>query len=408
MKESELRDAVEKRRAITEGTWAYLEREQKLHDAMEEIGEAEEDPVGYLVSEIDAISAAAPDVASRFVPGNGIPYSKAFNYINEDERKRLEARAAVLAKHVSSDEAVQSFRNRFLGGELLTPEQAQEFVTSHANQNLPVQWFDKHGVSFSGHTIETRAITTDFRGEVIEFTIRPAGIDCRVEKHALSEEYGGGRTLSVVGDPPDVRDRRRNDVPLPTSEGSRDFIAHDGLLGLGYWRGFTGYVRTDSPLGVLRDLGTRLAERYRGWKSNYATRFVLTGEPPEEQSPLWTERGPVGEIVIHVAPWVSPDSVKNAYMRQLWFRGWMNERYGGSKAKRRRRLSDKNLKLLRFITDRIDDRGRAPKDRGAEVAAEWDAEYPEWAYRGNTRGMWRDYARALREVAPEATQKGHR
>jgi hypothetical protein len=55
---------------------------------------------------------------------------------------------------------------------------------------------------------------------------------------------------------------------------------------------------------------------------------------------------------------------------------------------------------LRFITDRIDHRGRWGV--GRDVAAQWDAAYPDWAYRGNTRRMWRDHKRALQQVAPEA------
>jgi hypothetical protein len=215
----------------------------------------------------------------------------------------------------------------------------------------------------------------------------------------LSEEYGGGETLSVAGDPPDVIGRRRNDVSLPTPQEPQEVnVAQEGLLDLGYWRGFTDYVRTDSPLGALRDLGNDLTKRYRGWKRNYATRFVLTGEAPEIR-PLVVE-GQGSTFIMRVEPWISPESVKNAYTRELWFRGWMNEHYGGRKVKRRRRPADKNLKLLRFVTDRIDHRGRRPN--GREVAAQWDAAYPDWAYRGNTRRLWRDYKRALQQVAPEA------
>jgi hypothetical protein len=161
----------------------------------------------------------------------------------------------------------------------------------------------------------------------------------------------------------------------------------------------------------LRDLGDYLTRRYPGWGTNYATRFVLTGEPSEE-SPLWTESGPDGQIVIHAAPWISPESVKNVYRSTLQSsersKRW-SERYSGRKVsdenlkpKRRRRLPDKSLKLLRFITGRIDYRGRRPN--GREVAAQWDAAYPDWAYRGNTRIMWRDYKRALRAVAPETVE----
>jgi hypothetical protein len=104
--------------------------------------------------------------------------------------------------------------------------------------------------------------------------------------------------------------------------------------------GVTTPVRSGSPLDELRKVGRHLSERSVSWKDDYATRFVLTGEPPEE-TPLRTEKGPGGKIAIH-------------------------------------------------------------------VAAAWDAEYPEWAYRGDTRTMWLDYNRTLRQVAPETARKGRR
>jgi hypothetical protein len=113
---------------------------------------------------------------------------------------------------------------------------------------------------------------------------------------------------------------------------------------------------------------------------------------------------------MHVAPWISPESVKNAYTRELWFRGWMGDRYGGTQAKRQRRPGEKTLKLLRFITARMNyiDDSDEKRAKGREVAAQWDARYPEWAYQGdtpNTRTMWWDYNRALQQVAPSASSK---
>lgn len=367
---------MESRRSITERTWAYLEEMGFLEVAVEEIGNAESDPVGYLVEEIDRILAAAPDTTTRAMPAGGIPYSRAFGYLEEYERERVEARSETLAKYAAANELVRVFRDRFMGGEPLSKQPAETFANSPAAANLPTQWFEENGVPFVDHNAQVSSI--EFRGwtEVWEFVIDPPGTIFRVERGPKMPEYKN-RELIIVG-------------------------------GLRFKQpGLTTLVRSGSPLDELRKVGRHLCKQSSTWKYNYATRFVLTGEPPEE-SPLWMERGSGGEIVMHVAPWISPENVKNAYMRELWFREWMNEHYGGSKAKRRRRLSDKNLRLLRFITDRVDNRGRVPKDRGAEVAAEWDAEYPEWAYRGNTRGMWRDYNRALREVVPEVTRKGHR
>jgi hypothetical protein len=388
--------------------WALLEDEQKIKYALDEMEEAtDRERVNYLVGEIDKIWAAAPDHAVRAMPTGGNPYSKALEFLQEHEQERAKVQDEVLAKHAAADEAVLAFRGRFLDGEPLTPEQAQAFVTSLANQHLPVQWFEDHGVSFLDHIVHTRQHDVDYRGELIEFTVQPSGITCRVEKHALSEEYGGGEMLSVAGDPPDVIGRRRNDVWLP-SPGEVN-IAQHGDRDLGYWRGFSSYVRTDSPLGELRDLGNDLTKRYPGWETHLRN-AVRAHRRSTRKNPLWTEKGSSDEIVIRVAhwaaPWISPESVKNAYTREVWFQSWLNEHYGGEKAKRRRRLSDKNLKLLRFVTERLDHRGQRP--RGKDVAAAWDAEHferPKWLYHGDTRSMWRDYNRALQEVAPSVAGK---
>jgi hypothetical protein len=60
-------------------------------------------------------------------------------------------------------------------------------------------------------------------------------------------------------------------------------------------------------------------------------------------------------------------------------------------------MSTERLKVVRFITDRIDHRGLHPK--GREGVTKWDAAYADRACGGNTRTMWRDYHRALRAIA---------
>lgn len=180
MRESELRSAVEKRRDVSEDMWTLLDEEQKLKYALDEMEGSFKNRVDYLVSEIDRIFAAVPAGSGHTPPPGSIPYSRVVHYLSERERERMEVRAEVLAKHAASEPMVQAFRDRFLGGELLAPEQARGFVTSLANQNLPVRWFNKHGVSFKNHAIDTRMNTVDYRGEVIEFAVQPADIDCRV------------------------------------------------------------------------------------------------------------------------------------------------------------------------------------------------------------------------------------
>lgn len=186
---------------------------------------------------------------------------------------------------------------------------------------------------------------------------------------------------------------------------------------LGYWRGYIGHVRADSPLGALRDLGAYLTKRYRGWRANYATRFVLTGEAPEIR-PLVVERQG-STITMHVESWIYASSVQNAYRSELQFSEWQGKRYGSGRSSRwNRRISDKNLKLLQFVTECIDSRRRRPQD-GKALVAEWDAQewVREWdaqkeveenprkrdSYKGDTRRFWRDYNRVLHLVASSAS-----
>jgi hypothetical protein len=369
MTESELRAGVETSRDVSAEMWVYLEDEQKVKYALDEMEGTDKERVDYLVGEIDRIWAAASDHAGYAMPAGGEPYSKMFEFLQKHDRERAEVRNEVLAKYATTDPLVRAFRSRFTGGEPLSRHRAETFAESPAAANLPTRWFEENEVPFVDH--DARVLSVDIRGEtkVVEFVVDPPGATFRVERRPKTPEYA---ELIVAG-----------------GEQFRQ-------------PGVTTIVRSGSPLDELRKVSLHLSELSLSWQHSYAARFVLVAEPPEER-PLWTERGPSNEIVMHMAPWISRQSRENAFARELWFRGWMNERYGGLKAKRRRRLSQKSIRLVRFLNDRIDHHGRRPN--GRDFVAEWDAMYPDWSYRGDTRSMWRDFNRALRAVAPETVQK---
>jgi hypothetical protein len=378
MNERELIANFLKRRPEAKNALDYLD--EAIFNAVEEIGDAADDPVGYLVREFDRMRAAFPGAKDRSMPeGGGGPLSGAIGDLKEHEWERIAVRAKALAKHAAADQSVLAFRNRFTGGSPLSQQRAEAFAESPAAANLPTTWFEENGVPVVDHSARVLSVEFKGRSEIVEFRIDPPGTTFRVERGSNMPEY---EELLIAG-------------------------------GLRFKEpGVTVLVRSGSPLDELRKVGRRLSELGLSWKDNYATRFILTGEPPPEEYPIGVESGPGGTIILHVTPWVSPDSVKGAYrhaLYALWLRGWMSSRYSylgptvrkpsARKVKSVRRISDKNLKLLSFITDRIDYRGNRPE--GKDVAAVWDAKYPEWAYRGDTRTMWRDYNRALKQVAPE-------
>jgi hypothetical protein len=122
--------------------------------------------------------------------------------------------------------------------------------------------------------------------EVMGFVVDPPGVTFRIERRDKMSEYA---KLIIRGGQP---------IKQP---------------------GVTSLVRSGSPLDELHKVSQHLGEQSVSQKYDYATLFVLTGEPPEERNFL-TERSPRGQVVIHIAHWISAESMKNAYRRELWFR----------------------------------------------------------------------------------------
>jgi hypothetical protein len=107
-----------------------------------------------------------------------------------------------------------------------------------------------------------------------------------------------------------------------------------------------------------------------------------------------------GFITLKIEPWVSPESVQQVY----------REAQQNLIAEHRvRRLEDKSLKLLQFVTERMDSLALTPEERkltprqlkrrmGPRLVEDWDKENPDDAYEGNTWRFWRDFNRARRAV----------
>jgi hypothetical protein len=120
-------------------------------------------------------------------------------------------------------------------------------------------------------------------------------------------------------------------------------------------------------------------------------------------------------ITVEASPWVSSKTVERAFRKaQIKTLG-----SGGG-----RRTGEKNLKLLRFVVERMEPLGmleegkrpsRAPESmaelelvtqlwymkapKGKELVSEWNETYPQWSYGDDTRRFWRDYHRIKKSVA---------
>jgi hypothetical protein len=131
----------------------------------------------------------------------------------------------------------------------------------------------------------------------------------------------------------------------------------------------------------LRSLGKKLCITYR-WREGDAEWFVLTGEPP----PVPALRAQVSlnasiqsyypntaEITLTIQPWVNAEEVVRIY------RDIQRQVLGGDN----RRLHDRTLDAVRFVTQQIREHG---EESWSRRLSRWNRERPKWRY-ASFRGL---------------------
>ena len=389
MNEAELRARVESRRTVSESTWHYLDDKGYLGEAVEEIGEAEGDPVGYLLKEIDAIvDAAAGRMSFKRPPGRMRGEERVPAQLKDYEIERSEIFSEYLAKIAATNTHVRRFRAQILDDQLLSPEQARALLLSPAAAHWHRDDFDRLEVRLLDHTCKVKNIGRDEKGpySLVEVSTRSSEA-ARLIKDRRSLQTG---RWEVPTTPEDATSNRKavrevkgwKVLPLPGENGYTDRTL----------------VHPVSVLGYLHKQVSRLVKRYP-WEESEAVWFVLTGEPPWVAPMTWQTRAfgfdynlaSYGFITLKIEPWVSAETVLQSY-RHIQ-RGLL----GGDNRPLR-----KNLKLLRFVIERTNPASLSPKERariGGELVAGWDQENPREAYGQDTRRFWRDYDRARQSIA---------
>jgi hypothetical protein len=395
MNEKELRKRVSKRRKISEEGWALMREGDYVGDALEQ--DFDEEKIEYIIEKYDKHKAAfgktrvrrqTPDQERSEVPVS----------LREWELERKAAFEEYAAKHAACDDGVRWFRDRVLGGRLLTAEQARDLILSPAARFLEVNKFECGGgdVPLVAH----RATLKGYEPK--------SGNDREVRHRA-----------TVAVDPPGMTETVENTFydplrPVPKRPRFKDGTDGQAL----YYVNERGRARKvsvweQSLLESLRGLSERLAQWYR-WEPAQATMFVLTGEIPavpalkvgtsvKHVAELYPAKTATPEyidatITIVASPWVSEERVKNHYRKaKIEVMGTS----GGKPSSR------KNLKLFRFVTERVDPtitRGHTKMPNGKTLVSEWNEAYPDWAYMTSvgdldTRRFWRDYNRIKRTIA---------
>jgi hypothetical protein len=281
--------------------------------------------------------------------------------VGQYARLRAEVLSQYLAKLAAINPEVVQFRSDVLTGELLTPEQVRTFLSSPATRYL------KRGV-WQAYGIPARHIAT------------------LLDENRGHTEDGPFHWVRLQTDPPG--EVHTVSIPNPQSYDSL-YLAEDGRdKRITFWPG--------SVLGELRTLCKELT-KVHPWDIDQATWFVLTGETQfvrpirAKKQESWQMDGKAyTTISLTMQPWVPPEDVEIVY-RQL-----QKQFIGGAHG----RVSDKNLNLLRFVTERADGSGNLPK--GEVLVKDWDKKWkhqrPEWCYGANTRRFWRDFRNVQKSV----------
>jgi hypothetical protein len=282
--------------------------------------------------------------------------------VGQYERLRADVLSEYLAKMAAINPEVVQFRSDVLAGELLTPEQARAFVSSPATRYLDHEIWQAYGIP-ARHT----ATLVD-------------------ENHEGTED-GSYHWVRVRTDPPG--EEHEVFIPNPQSYDILEYLSEDGRpKRITFWPG--------SVLGELRWLCKELIKAHP-WDINEATGFVLTGDTPfvrpirAKKQEAWLMDGRAyTTISLTVQPWVPPENVEIVY-REL-----QKQVIGGAHG----RVSDKNLNLLRFVTERADSSGYLPK--GEVLVMDWDKKWkhqrPKWCYGANTHRFWRDFRSVQKSV----------
>lgn len=318
-------------------------------------------------------------------------------FLNDIENERKAALEEYLAMCAACDIDVYRFREKVLEGQPLAENEARELLKSPAAALIGTRLFKGWKVPIAGHSAEVISyervlIPPGFEEYTATIVIDPPGITRTVGMPTLANIADADEQRPVVLEFPDEESR---------------------IVGREVW--------STSLLGELRKLGEKLSERYR-WQPAQAVWFVLTGEIPAIPALTVTRSFPSSMyhsdtlITVEASPWVSSKTVERA------FRKAQIKTLGSSGG---RPPSEKNLKLLRFVIERIEhlgtfEEGKMPPEapdhmvglelvaqypwyrkmpNGKELVGEWNETYPQWSYGDDTRRFWRDYKRIKKIIA---------
>jgi hypothetical protein len=324
----------------------------------------------------------------RSPPGRPPAEERPIWQLKEEEIERSWAFSEYVARIAATESEVQRFRSRYLGGSTIHGQQGRALLASPVAAIWPA-----FGLRV------TRFSVLDHTHHIIETGADDEGSYSLMEAH--DPATGITRTF---------KDRR----PLPIGAWGVAGKAKDALSNREDVREIKGWqllsfpheedgihrvcVKPSSVLGELRKLTDSLVQRYPWWESETVW-FVLTGTTPWVAPVSVGARG-TGQagiferqfVTIKAEPWISEATILRTY-REAQVRLLQGDN---------RPTKDKQTRLFRFVSSKTDPYGLNKKERtkiAKRLISEWDKENPDDAYGSDTRRFWRDYDRAVLQIA---------
>jgi hypothetical protein len=195
------------------------------------------------------------------------------------EADRARAISEAVAKYAACRRRVRRFRERFLGGRVLSEAEARAFVASPALAILLPHTCEAWGIPFLGHVAKAERLA-GHDGEQVSIHVSPPGITRR------------------------VRCTRQTRLVLSTPGANEERHAVE--------------VQRHSVLDELRRAAVELADRC-DWPEAEAAWFILTGAVPSVAPLRVGLKGSYGSarntarVTLSVEPWVSAETVQRAY-----------------------------------------------------------------------------------------------
>ena len=255
--------------------------------------------------------------------------------LSDYEKECAETASLYLAKKVASRPEVRRFRQERLGGRLLTTEEAKEFLRREALSDLS----NYEPAEYTGHYI---AWVNDMSAEELAAYVVPSRHKGILDEQdgIFPDSYRGG-TMVI---------------------GSRLKLDYGGLI---------LYLSAIFP-----------------WAPGEAGWFLLTGERPEVVPLRFSYHRRRQVFTLSFAPWISEKTVRKAYRKgQKVVQGGDN-----------RRMKERTLAVVRFVTEHTDDEGRRLLS-WSQLTDLWNEQHPgEWSFKDRF-GLRKAYLRAEKELA---------